>query len=48
MNKKQKKMLARIIVSTVMLIILNFIPVTGLLRMSLYLVVYLIIGIDIL
>ena len=48
MNKKQKKMLARIIVSTVMLIILNFIPITGLLRMSLYLVVYLIIGIDIL
>lgn len=48
MNKKQKKMLARILVSTVMLIVLNFLPVTGLLRMALYLAVYLIIGIDIL
>lgn len=48
MNKKQKKMLVRIIVSTIMLIIINFLPVTGLLRMGLYLTVYLIIGIDIL
>lgn len=48
MNKKQKKMLARIIVSTIMLIILHFLPVTGLLRMALYLAVYLIIGYDIL
>ena len=29
MNRKQKKMLARIIVAAVMLIALNFIPVTG-------------------
>ncbi len=48
MNKKQKKMLARIIISAVMLIILNFLPFTGLLRMALYLAIYLIIGIDIL
>ena len=48
MNKKQKKMLTRIIISAVILIILNFLPITGLLRMALYLVVYLIIGIDIL
>ncbi len=48
MNKKQKKMLARIIVSTIMLIILHFLPVTELLRMALYLAVYLIIGYDIL
>lgn len=48
MNKKQKKMLIRIIISAVMLIILNFLPITGLLRMALYLAVYLIIGIDIL
>lgn len=48
MNKKQKKMLARIIVSAVMLIILHFLPVTGLLRMALYLAVYLVIGYDIL
>ena len=48
MSKKQKKMLARIIVSTIMLIVLNFLPVSGLLRMALYLAVYLIIGADIL
>ncbi|MDE7223062.1 MAG: cadmium-translocating P-type ATPase [Acetatifactor sp.] len=48
MNKKQKKMLVRIIISTVMLIVINLLPVTGLLRMALYLTVYLIIGIDIL
>lgn len=48
MNKKQKKMLARIIVSAVMLVILNFLPITGILRMALYLAVYLIIGYDIL
>lgn len=48
MNKKQKKMLARIIVSAVMLVILNFLPVTGILRLALYLAVYLIIGYDIL
>lgn len=48
MNKKQKKMLTRIIVSTALLIVLHFLPVAGLLRMVLYLAVYLIIGIDIL
>lgn len=48
MNKKQKKMLTRIIVSSAALVILNFLPVTGLLRMALYLAVYLIIGYDIL
>lgn len=48
MSKKQEKMLARIIVSTIMLIVLNFLPVSGLLRMALYLAVYLIIGADIL
>lgn len=48
MTKKQKKMLARIIISTVMLVILNLLPISGLVRMALYLVVYLIIGYDIL
>lgn len=48
MNKKQKKMLTRIIVSSAALVILNFLHVTGLLRMALYLAVYLIIGYDIL
>ena len=48
MNKKQKKMLIRIIIAAVMLIVLHFIPVTGILRLVLYLAVYLIIGYDIL
>lgn len=48
MKKKQKKMLVRIIIAAVMLVILNFIPVTGFLRMFLYLSAYLIIGYDIL
>ena len=48
MKKKQKKMLTRIIVSSAAQVILNFLPVTGLLRMALYLAVYLIIGYDIL
>ncbi len=48
MNRKQKKMLARILISAVMLVILHFLPVAGLLRMALYLAVYLLIGYDIL
>ncbi|MBD5457898.1 MAG: cadmium-translocating P-type ATPase [Lachnospiraceae bacterium] len=48
MKKKQKKMLVRIIISAVMLVALNFIPVTGWLRMLLYMTAYLIIGYDIL
>lgn len=48
MNKKQKKMLIRIVVSAVMLIGLNLIPVAGLFRTALYLAAYLIIGCDIL
>ena len=48
MKKKQKKMLTRIIISAVMLVALNFIPVTGWLRMLLYMIAYLIIGYDIL
>lgn len=48
MTKKQKKMLARILLSTGMLVLLNFLPVTGLIRMALYLGVYLLIGYDIL
>ena len=47
-NKKQKKMLTRIIITAVMLIGLKFIPVTGIIRLALYLVAYLIIGYDIL
>lgn len=48
MNKKQKKMLTRISIATVMLIALYFIPVTGIVRLACYLVVYGIIGYDIL
>lgn len=48
MNKKQKKMLIRIIVSAILMIGFNFLPFTGILRFTLYLVPYLIIGYDIL
>ena len=48
MNKKQKKMLTRISIATVMLIVLYFIPVTGIVRLACYLVVYGVIGYDIL
>ena len=48
MSKKQKKMLIRILVTAVMLAALHFIPVTGWLRLVLFLTAYLIIGYDIL
>ena len=48
MNKKQKKMLIRILIAAAMLIALKLIPVTGILQLALYLVVYGIIGYDIL
>ena len=48
MNKKQKKMLIRILLSGAMLIALQFAPVTVILRFVLYLVPYFIIGYDIL
>jgi len=48
MNKKQKKMLIRIIIAACMLIILHFIPIEGILQLSLYLAAYLVIGYDIL
>ena len=48
MNKKQKKMLTRIVIAAAMLIALHFLPVTGLVRLALYLVAYLVIGYDIL
>ena len=47
MTKKQKKMLIRIIIAAVMLAALHFIPVTGWLRLALYLVTYVVIGYDI-
>ena len=48
MNKKQKKVLARIIIAAVLMIILHFIPVKGIIRFPLYMVPYLVIGYDIL
>ena len=48
MNKKQKKMLTRIIIAAALLIVLHFIPITGIPRFICYLAVYLEIGYDIL
>lgn len=48
MNKKQKKMLVRIIIAAVLMVTLNFVPAKGVLRFGLYLIPYLIIGYDIL
>ena len=48
MNRKQKKMLARILISAALLIALNFAPVTGWARFACYMVPYLVIGYDIL
>ena len=48
MNKKQKKMLTRILIAAAMLIALKLIPVTGVLQLALYLVAYWVIGYDIL
>ncbi len=48
MNKKQKKMLARIIISAILMVAINFLPVKGIVRFICYLVPYLIIGYDIL
>lgn len=48
MTKKQKIMLCRIIITAVLLIIFQFIPIDGLYRFFIYLIPYLIIGFDIL
>ena len=48
MTNKQKKMLTRIIIAALMLIALHFIPVTGIVRLLLFLATYIIIGYDIL
>ncbi len=48
MNKKQKKVLFRIIIAAVLVLILENIPVAGYLRLALYLIPYLVIGYDIL
>ena len=48
MTKKQKKMLMRIIICAVMLVALQFLPITGIPRFALYLAAFLVIGYDIL
>ena len=48
MTRKQKKVLYRIIASSLLMIALHFAPVTGLFKFALYLIPYLIIGYDIL
>ena len=48
MNKKQKKMLVRILIAAAMLAALYFIAASGWMRFALYLIPYLIIGYDIL
>ena len=48
MNRKQKRMLARILVSAALLAALHFVPAAGAARLALYLVPYLIIGYDVL
>ncbi len=48
MKTKQKTMLVRIILSAVLLVSLAFAPVTGPLRLALYLIPYLLVGYDIL
>lgn len=48
MTRKQKKVLYRIIAALVLLIILEFIPAEGWLKLLLYLIPYLVIGYDIL
>ena len=48
MNRKQRIMLIRIVLSALLMIILNFIPAEGALRFVLYLIPYLIVGYDIL
>ena len=48
MNKKQKKMLRRILLSAVVLVAVCLIPATGWVKFALYMIPYLIIGYDIL
>ncbi|ESL02353.1 cadmium-exporting ATPase [Catonella morbi ATCC 51271] len=48
MNKKQKKMLIRILITIVLLVALNLVHLKGLVNLGLYLVTYLVIGYDIL
>lgn len=48
MTKKQKKMLLRILLSTVLTVVFLFVPAEGIVKLCLFLIPYLIIGYDIL
>nr|WP_294529718.1 heavy metal translocating P-type ATPase [uncultured Blautia sp.] len=48
MNKKQKKMLIRIIIATALIVILSLLPVDGYVKFALFMIPYLVIGYDIL
>lgn len=48
MNKKQKKMLTRILIAAIMVAALSLVPVQGYIRAVLYMIPYLVIGYDIL
>lgn len=48
MNKKQKKVLARIIIAAVLMMVFALLPLTGILRFVLFMIPYLVIGYDIL
>ena len=48
MNKKQKKMFIRIVISTALIIILSLLPVEGYVQFALFMIPYLVIGYDIL
>lgn len=48
MNKKQKKMFIRIIISAALIIILSLLPVEGYVQFALFMIPYLVIGYDIL
>lgn len=48
MNKKQKKMLIRILIAAVLMMVLQSVPASGLVRFALYMIPYTIIGYDIL
>ena len=48
MNKKQKKNLVRIIITSIIMMALLILPITGYIRIALYMLAYLVIGYDIL
>ena len=48
MNKKQKKMLIRIIIAAVLIVVFSLLPAEGYLRFVLFMIPYLVIGYDIL